>query len=68
MRLPKQKILFAVDFIPVGSVPGRGMLDFYPIQAEESIKKVLAMDWDKMIPATRARAGGSAPSRTCRIS
>jgi glyoxylase-like metal-dependent hydrolase (beta-lactamase superfamily II) len=50
MRLPKQKILFAVDFIPVGSVPGRGMLDFYPIQAEESIKKVLAMEWDKMIP------------------
>ena len=50
MRLPKQKVLFAVDFIPVGSVPGRGMLDFYPIQAEDSIKKVLAMDWDKMIP------------------
>src|SRR6185436_15889384 len=39
MRLPKEKILFAVDFIPVGSVPGRGMLDFYPIQAEESLKK-----------------------------
>jgi glyoxylase-like metal-dependent hydrolase (beta-lactamase superfamily II) len=50
MRLPKQKVLFAVDFIPVGSVPGRGMLDFYPIQAEESMKKVLAMDWDKLIP------------------
>src|SRR5262249_31312358 len=43
MRLPKQKVLFAVDFIPVGSVPGRGMLDFYPIQAEDSMKKVLAM-------------------------
>ena len=50
MRLPKEKVLFAVDFIPVGSVPGRGMLDFYPIQAEESMKKVLAMDWDKLIP------------------
>jgi glyoxylase-like metal-dependent hydrolase (beta-lactamase superfamily II) len=50
MRLPKQKVLFAVDFLPVGSVPGRGMLDFYPLEAEDSIKKVLAMDWDKMIP------------------
>src|SRR4030095_6707271 len=50
MRLPKQKVLFAVDFIPVGSVPGRGMLDFYPIQAEESMKKVLAMEWGKLIP------------------
>jgi glyoxylase-like metal-dependent hydrolase (beta-lactamase superfamily II) len=30
MRLPKQKVLFAVDFIPVGSVPGRGMIDSYP--------------------------------------
>ena len=26
MRLPKEKILFAVDFLPVGSVPGRGMI------------------------------------------
>ncbi|PYO01986.1 MAG: MBL fold metallo-hydrolase [Candidatus Rokuibacteriota bacterium] len=50
MRLPKEKILFAVDFIPVGSVPGRGMLDFYPLDVEDSFKQVLAMDWDRMIP------------------
>src|SRR5881628_2717286 len=50
MRLPKEKILFAVDFIPVGSVPGRGMIDFYPLEAEDSMKKVLTMDWDKLIP------------------
>src|SRR2546427_2974133 len=50
MRLPKQKILFAVDFIPVGSVPGRGMIDFYPLEAEDSMKKVLTMDCDKLIP------------------
>jgi glyoxylase-like metal-dependent hydrolase (beta-lactamase superfamily II) len=50
MRLPKEKVLFVVDFIPVGSVPGRGMIDFYPIEAEESIKQVLAMDWDRLIP------------------
>jgi glyoxylase-like metal-dependent hydrolase (beta-lactamase superfamily II) len=50
MRLPKEKILFAVDFVPVGQVPGRGMIDFYPIEAEQSIKQVLKMDWDRLIP------------------
>jgi glyoxylase-like metal-dependent hydrolase (beta-lactamase superfamily II) len=50
MRLPKEKIIFAVDFLPVGQVPGRGMIDFYPLEAEESIKKVLAMDWERLIP------------------
>jgi len=50
MRLPKEKILFAVDFLPVGQVPGRGMIDFYPVEAEESIKQVLAMDWERLIP------------------
>jgi glyoxylase-like metal-dependent hydrolase (beta-lactamase superfamily II) len=50
MRLPKEKILFAVDFIPIGSVPGRGMIDSYPIEWEESLKKVLAMEWDQLIP------------------
>jgi glyoxylase-like metal-dependent hydrolase (beta-lactamase superfamily II) len=50
MRLPKQKVLFAVDFVSVGSVPGRGMIDSYPLEWEDSLKKVLAMDWDKLIP------------------
>jgi glyoxylase-like metal-dependent hydrolase (beta-lactamase superfamily II) len=50
MRLPKQKILFAVDFVSVGSVPGRGMIDSYPLEWEESLKKVLAMEWDRLIP------------------
>ena len=30
MRLPKEKIIFVVDTIPVGTFPGRGMIDFYP--------------------------------------
>jgi glyoxylase-like metal-dependent hydrolase (beta-lactamase superfamily II) len=50
MRLPKQKIIFAVDFLPVGSVPGRGMIDSYPLEWEASIEKVLAMEWDRLIP------------------
>src|SRR5437667_10286002 len=50
MRLPKEKLLFVVDFIPVGTFPGRGMIDAYPLEWEESMKKVLAMDWERMIP------------------
>ena len=50
MRLPKEKIIFLVDLIPVGSVPGRGLIDFYPLEAEASIKKVMNMDWERMIP------------------
>jgi glyoxylase-like metal-dependent hydrolase (beta-lactamase superfamily II) len=50
MRLPTEKILFVVDLIPVASVPGRGMIDFYPLEAEDSIVKIVAMDWERMIP------------------
>jgi hypothetical protein len=50
MRLPKERLLFVVDLVPVGSVPGRGMIDFYPFEAEEAIKRILGMDWDRMIP------------------
>ena len=50
MRLPKEKILFVVDSIPVGTVPGRGMIDSHPIETESFMKKVLAMDWERMIP------------------
>jgi glyoxylase-like metal-dependent hydrolase (beta-lactamase superfamily II) len=50
MRLPQHKLLFAVDFISVGSVPGRGMIDSYPLEWEESLRRVLAMDWDRLIP------------------
>ena len=35
MRLPKEKIIFVVDLLPVGRMPGRGMIDFYPLEAEE---------------------------------
>ena len=50
MNLPKEKIIVVVDTIPVGQVPGRGMIDFYPLEAEQFIKKVLALDWERLIP------------------
>jgi glyoxylase-like metal-dependent hydrolase (beta-lactamase superfamily II) len=57
MRLPKEKILFAVDFLPVGTVPGRGMIDFYPLEAESSMKRVLAMNWERLIPGHPGQPG-----------
>jgi glyoxylase-like metal-dependent hydrolase (beta-lactamase superfamily II) len=50
MRLPKEKLIFVVDVLPVGTFPGRGMIDFYPLEAEQSIKRILAMDWERLIP------------------
>jgi glyoxylase-like metal-dependent hydrolase (beta-lactamase superfamily II) len=50
MFLPREKLVFVVDTIPVGQVPGRGMIDFYPDQAEDFIRKVMALDWDRLIP------------------
>jgi glyoxylase-like metal-dependent hydrolase (beta-lactamase superfamily II) len=58
MRLPKERILFAVDFIPVGTFPGRGMIDSYPVEWEDSLKQVLAMDWDRLIPGHPGQPGG----------
>ena len=57
MRLPAEKIIFTVDWLPVGSLPGRGMIDSYPLEWEDSIKKVLAMDWERLIPG-HPGAGG----------
>jgi hypothetical protein len=50
MRLPKEKIVFIVDTFPVGAFPGRGMIDFYPFEAEKFAQQVLKMDWERMIP------------------
>jgi glyoxylase-like metal-dependent hydrolase (beta-lactamase superfamily II) len=50
MRLPKEKIIFVVDTLPVGQVPGRGMIDFHPLETESFIKSVLALDWEQLIP------------------
>ena len=58
MRLPKEKLVFIVDTIPVGSFPGRGFIDIYPLETEEFIKKVIALDWDRMIPGHPGAPGG----------
>jgi glyoxylase-like metal-dependent hydrolase (beta-lactamase superfamily II) len=50
MRLPKERLIFAVDFIPIQSVHWRNMPDSWLDEWEESLKRVLAMDWERMIP------------------
>jgi glyoxylase-like metal-dependent hydrolase (beta-lactamase superfamily II) len=58
MRLPRERILFVVDILPVGTVPGRGMIDFHPLEAEESIRQILKLDWDRLIPGHPGQPGG----------
>ena len=49
MRLPKEKIIFTVDWIPLQAIQFRGMADNYLPDIEEGLKKVIAMDWEKLI-------------------
>ena len=57
MRLPKEKIIFVVDFLPLSGTQFRVMADTYVPEQEESMRKILAMDWDRMI-AGHPGAGG----------
>ena len=65
MRLPAEKIIFTVDWLPVGSLPGRGMIDSYPLEWEDSIKKLLSMDWDRLIPGHPGTAGRFGTKKRC---
>jgi glyoxylase-like metal-dependent hydrolase (beta-lactamase superfamily II) len=58
MRLPKEKLVFIVDTFPVGAFPGRGMIDFYPLEAERFAQEVLKMDWERMIPGHPGQPDG----------
>ena len=57
MRLPKEKIIFTVDWIPLQAVQFRAMADTYIPDIEEGLKKVIAMDWDRIIPGHPGPAG-----------
>jgi glyoxylase-like metal-dependent hydrolase (beta-lactamase superfamily II) len=58
MRLPKEKIIFAVDFLPIQSLQFRNIPDnVSPVEYEDSLRKVLALDWERMIPG-HPYAGG----------
>jgi glyoxylase-like metal-dependent hydrolase (beta-lactamase superfamily II) len=58
MLLPKEKIIYTVDTVPVGSVPGRGMIDSYPLEWETFLQKLYVMDWGRLIPGHPGQPGG----------
>ena len=49
MRLPKEKIVFVVDLIPLTGIQFREMADTYIPDIEQSLKKIIALDWDVLI-------------------
>jgi len=57
MLLPREKILFAVDFIPIREVLFRNLPDSYYDEWIESLDRVLALDWDRLV-AGHPRQGG----------
>jgi glyoxylase-like metal-dependent hydrolase (beta-lactamase superfamily II) len=50
MRFPKEKLLFAVDFIPVENVAWRDFPDGYMPEWIDSLKRVEALDFDILVP------------------
>ena len=48
--LPQNKLLFAVDFIPVESVAYRALPDGYPDEWVESLKQIERLDFDTLVP------------------
>ena len=58
MRLPKEKLVFVVDFAPLESVFFRNIPDnVSPLEYIDSLKKLAALDWERMIPG-HPQAGG----------
>jgi glyoxylase-like metal-dependent hydrolase (beta-lactamase superfamily II) len=57
MLLPREKILFTVDFIPIQTVQFRDMPDGYLPDWLDSLDRVLKLDWTRMIPG-HPYAGG----------
>lgn len=50
MRFPRERVLFAVDFIPVNSLAFRDFPDAYMPDWIESLKRVEVMDFDALAP------------------
>jgi len=50
MRFPRERLLFAVDFIPVNSYAFRDFPDSYMPDWIDSLKRVEAMDFDVLVP------------------
>jgi glyoxylase-like metal-dependent hydrolase (beta-lactamase superfamily II) len=67
--LPREKILFAVDFIPIQAVMFRDMADGYLPDWFDSIDRVLALDWTMLIaghPGPGGRMGTKDDARAAK--
>ena len=55
---PKKRLIFTVDFVPIQTLPFRNMPDTTnPLDWQASLKRVVALEWDRMIPG-HPNAGG----------
>lgn len=57
MLLPRERLIFTVDWLPVQGVLFRDVGDGYLPDWFAGIDRVLAMDWDRMIPGHPAPGG-----------
>ncbi len=48
--LPKERLLFAVDFIPVETLAYRALPDSYPDEWIDSLKQVEGLEFDRLVP------------------
>ena len=55
--VPKEMILFAVDWLPIRAILFRNVPESFYDEWMEGIDRVLAIDWDKMIPGHPAPSG-----------
>ena len=55
--VPKEKILFTVDWIPIRAILFRNVPESYYDEWLESLDRVLALDWDRMIPGHPSPVG-----------
>ena len=55
--VPKDKVLFAVDWLPIRAILFRNVPESHYDEWLESIDRVLAFDWDRMIPGHPSPAG-----------
>lgn len=57
MLLPKEKLMFAVDWISAGTFPGRGMTDSQPLKWIAALKQVQKLNFDRFIPGHPGNGG-----------
>ncbi len=50
MRFPEERVLFAVDFIPVKTLAWKNLTDAFIPDWMDAIKKVEVMDFDQLVP------------------